>query len=386
MRGALLFALVACSPEIPEGVLLCGPSDPCPPGFYCRSSGTCYGTPESDASAGIDGAIRVDGGPPAACESDPECEDGDPCTLNDCKDRACDTTPAREGDPCGDGASRCCGGRCIQANTGAACGVACEICELNEICLDGVRCECADGFDDCDPGVTGCETNVKTDAMHCGGCTRACASTKSCIDGMCSTCVMPADCDDGQECTEDQCVGGRCVRTPRSGTCNDGNACTLMDTCTAVGTCSGTARTCSDDGNPCTSDTCNPADGSCNTLPTGSAFCIDSDACTSGDTCVGTMCMGTSYECPDSIDPPLNCSQPFCNGTGGCPEFPLSNGSACQDRAGTSRHVCWDNRCVDLDSVCCSPGTESGACCSGTPDPTDHGACMGMGRCVGGCC
>lgn len=383
MRTALLVALVACSPEIPEGLLVCGPSDPCPPGFFCRSSGRCYRTPSDDASVRLDSSVRVDGGPPIACESDAQCEDGDPCTLNECTDRVCETMPAGVGDSCGDGAARCCGGRCIQANTGAACGAACEVCEANEICVDGNRCECAGGFGDCDAGVPGCETNLNTDALHCGSCPEACSGTKSCISGMCSTCMMDLDCDDGSVCTRDRCMTGACVRKPVAGSCDDGNRCTSMDSCVA-GSCVGSVRMCPDDGNVCTSDTCNPDDGTCSTLPVV-AVCTDFDDCTMGDICMGTSCAGTPYACSDSTDPPLNCSAPSCDGFGGCTEFPLPNGTQCQNLLG-GRYVCQDGGCVDLNSVCCSPGATSGACCSASPDPRDFAACDAAGRCVPACC
>jgi hypothetical protein len=53
-------------------------------------------------------------------------------------------------------------------------------------------------------------------------------------------CLVDADCDDGNECTDDVCDASlRCVYTDGTGPCNDGDACSLDDTCQA-GACVGT--------------------------------------------------------------------------------------------------------------------------------------------------
>jgi hypothetical protein len=384
MRLAFVFALVACTPEIPEGRLVCGPSDPCPPGFACRSSGLCYRTGDVDAA-------RVDAGPdasPVACSTDAECEDGDLCTDNECKERACMTTPLEDGRPCGDAESRCCGGACIDPTSDAACGATCEVCELNETCMDGDGCDCRPGFENCDDAIPGCETNIETDPLHCGRCNAPCPSgTPACIGRVCMLCSDAKECDDGLSCTTDECIGGNCVRTPRVGEiCTDDDPCTESDVCNAGGTCSGAVRSCADDGNPCTMDVCNRADGTCSTLAVVGP-CNDGEACTSGDTCMGLTCMGSPYTCEaDDPNPPNNCTSPQCNGTGTCDPIALEDGHPCQNQVGNPRYRCQAGICIDLGSVCCSPGTESGACCAPVPDPVNFAACSGAGWCTRDCC
>lgn len=51
-------------------------------------------------------------------------------------------------------------------------------------------------------------------------------------------CSVPADCDDGNECTDDSCNAGTCENTPNIAPCDDGLACTEADVCSA-GACGG---------------------------------------------------------------------------------------------------------------------------------------------------
>ena len=51
-------------------------------------------------------------------------------------------------------------------------------------------------------------------------------------------CTVPADCDDGNACTDDTCNAGTCESTPNTAPCDDGLACTDMDVCSA-GVCTG---------------------------------------------------------------------------------------------------------------------------------------------------
>ena len=70
------------------------------------------------------------------------------------------------------------------------CGRSCAVLNATAVCSGG-ECRitaCVDGFGDCDRDVsTGCETDVRVSADHCGNCNNACGmSTKVCCDRVCS--------------------------------------------------------------------------------------------------------------------------------------------------------------------------------------------------------
>ncbi len=88
--------------------------------------------------------------------------------------------------------------------------------------------------------------------------------------------------------------------------CNDGNQCTTGDHCVG-GLCLGGKSIDCDDGNPCTDDSCSPGSGSCLHLP-NTAPCDDSDSCTSNDTCLGGVCGGVAITCPEDAV----CQDGFC--------------------------------------------------------------------------
>lgn len=57
-------------------------------------------------------------------------------------------------------------------------------------------------------------------------------------DNQCQQCTLPADCDDGNLCTDDDCVNFACVYADNTLPCNDGNPCTTDDACSG-GVCTG---------------------------------------------------------------------------------------------------------------------------------------------------
>ena len=101
------------------------------------------------------------------------CEDGDPLTVNACKDGVCAAcTPECVGKECGDDG---CGGSCGACDPG---------CPLPTICDSGVC------LATCEP---------QCDGKECGddGCGCPCG-----------------ECDDGKPCTDDSCVDGACQTAP----------------------------------------------------------------------------------------------------------------------------------------------------------------------------
>jgi hypothetical protein len=95
-----------------------------------------------------------------------------------------------------------------------------------------------------------------------------------------SACVIGADCDDGNVCTNDACDAGACVFTPRAG-------CTPCDT---------HPPDC-EDNDPCTQDEC--VAGECFNWPLDTGSCDDGLDCTNPDVCSGGVCVGAN-DCPNS--------------------------------------------------------------------------------------
>lgn len=232
----------------------------------------------------------------------------------------------------------------------------------------------ADTADTGDTDTT--DTNpVDTSPVDCTtdlGCPNTACEIGRCEGG---TCVWsPKDdgtsCDDGEVCTTlDKCLDGRCVGATVG--CDDGNACT-DDTCKPGLGCSFTPRSC-DDQNACTTDECKPAIGCVSTpivcgpvtsvcqvarcdLQLGclieaagqDVVCSDNDACTTGDRCSGTSCVGDPVSCDDNNP----CTNDLCV-AGGCISTPIAGcatspacqgklaGEACDDGdAGTSGDMC----------------------------------------------
>lgn len=188
---------------------------------------------------------------------------------------------------------------------------------------------------DCEDGDE-CTENV-CDAGECWA---------SRIEG-CFECTTTADCDDGWECSLEQCVGGRCTAewNPACECLNDGDC---------------------DDGNPATDDRCvanrcEHASRSCTDDP----GCDDMNACTT-DTCVGGLCQSAAIpgcgSCPDR------------DGDGHATRFCFPAGDDCDDMNPavnpSATEVCddmLDNDCdghVDQVDSDCSTGATT---CMGVP-------------------
>ncbi|HXH18436.1 MAG TPA: malectin domain-containing carbohydrate-binding protein [Chitinophagales bacterium] len=197
--------------------------------------------------------------------AEPSCDDGNPCTDDDCVDNQCVFTPIN--------------------------------CNDNDACT----------FDECVNGacshtvIPGC--NDPCEVLNCND--NDLCTNDACVNGNCIN--IPVRCDDNDACTDDKCEGGDCVYEPLD--CDDANACT-QDACDN-GTCSNIPIICNDN-DACTNDFC--AGGSCVFLP---VVCDDNDACTD-DACMNGGCSYVPKNCLDSNP----CTNDACI-LGVCKHFPV---------------------------------------------------------------
>ncbi|HKY64245.1 MAG TPA: vWA domain-containing protein [bacterium] len=345
--------------------------DPCAAGGECADScdeetNSCNdeaGTScnDGDGNACTSGECNGDG----ACVShnnDAECDDGNPCTLDDeCSGGDCAGTPKScdDGvsctpDSCNEGTGECENptGEC-ECVTDGDCDDGNEC--TTEFCNDQNQCERSNNENECDDGLfcNGSDTcGGGTCSVHAGDpcgtggeCANSCnEETDSCNDPAGTPCT-----DDGKVCTTNTCNGdGECVSTDNELGCDDGNPCTENDTC-SEGECNpGTEKDCADerscsedscnegtglcehdlsecgcsldadcnDGDPCTVDSCNQDSGTCDNseIDTG-ATCDDNDACTIDDQCDAEgVCGGVTLNCDDGEV----CTEDSCNTESGC--------------------------------------------------------------------
>jgi hypothetical protein len=257
---------------------------------------------------GVAGSIAalVVGTASAGCTTDPDCEDGNPCTHNECSDRGrCRSIQLEVPES-----------SCTPGSPPSACSI--DICSAQAACQRVPKCD--DGNpctnDLCD-GDGFCSYSPRADGT---GCTAdACGSAGTCqthVDASGSTTVcVGAACDDYNPCTEDACgANGSCTHTDKtSGTpcgtdhndcrlsrCNGRGSCVVKvaaenatclnpnNVCLPWGLCKGTSqgRTCEilwsacEPGQPC------PTDGlDCS----GMTLCGLVSAC-SGGQCVDQTC------------------------------------------------------------------------------------------------
>ena len=355
------------------------------------------------------------------CAVDADCDDGLPCTRDQCVDAACvssdDPALCDDGDPCTEDA--CSGGQCAHpAGTGELCDDG-DPCTVGDVCAAGtcagapVVCDhgpgpCATGvcsggqcsyapddalcgdenpctLDTCDgsghcvyaPVAGACDDGdpcTSGDACDGGGCLGVavpCDDGDPCTDDVCveGACEFtPRDCDDGVACTTDACDGGDCTSVPDDGPCDDANPCTTDACLLVVGCRSSDAHLC-DDGNPCTADTCEP-DGSCTTAALPSQPCNDGDKCTTSDVCRedGT-CAGTPTPCSDGN----LCTDDVCDGATGACSYP----STCDDGI-----PCTIESCIPFTGECTTT-LQHDLCDDGDPCTDDTCAPGGCGHAPG---
>ena len=310
------------------------------------------------------------------CTDQADCDDGNGCTTEVCnQDSACELVAQISLDCClglpapwmectsvADMATCTC-----QCNAEHQCGGSC--CGSNAYCADAGAETCA-----CDPGF----------AMVGGGCVPECAQEADCPDGYtclengtCGSCGTDADCpDDGLVCNGGSTCNqatGECQPTFMA--CPPGFQCTEPNgACVQIGKCLSPADC--DDGNGCSEETCNGA-WQCETLWEVSLDCClfqehpwsectvygDQPSCTcqcSAAHQCGATCCGSNAYCVDATSETCACDPGFTMGSGGCvpecaEEGDCPSGYSCLSN-GTCGRCQNGSDCPD-DGLACNGGT-----------------------------
>lgn len=365
------------------------------PGSCDPQTGDCDGEPFAPGTTCSDDSNctvgdACDGEGTCVSGSPRDCDDGDPCTYDECDPvTGCKHTPMPAGSLCNDDDA------CTLIDT----------CNAQGQCVGSTPLTCNDGkectSDSCN-AATGCVFANKANTETCND-GNLCTTVDKC-DGQ-GACVGSGSlsCNDGNVCTSDSCdpsVGCKYTNATSATSCDDGSLCTTNDKCNGAGGCAGTPKVCDAAADDCHAPgTCNPADGVCSAgaaLPNGS-LCNDDNACTRVDTCQSGSCVGSS---------PIVCDATECRNagacdpdTGTCGGTPKANGTACSDfNVCTLTDSCQNGSCIGTGSLSCDDGDpctidscDARTGCTHTPAATgtacdDGNACTTASQCNAGKC
>jgi hypothetical protein len=256
VHGTTACVGVACTPTCATGYLDCdgNPGNGCETDVF-SSTATCGGCAISCGSVngtatcaagmcGINcnpGFANCDGNVANGCETD---LDNDATHCGNCTNAcsAASGTPSCSAGSCsiacnagsgncdGDAANGCETATATSVIHCGACNNACSSVNGAPSCNGGsCAIACNTGFGDCNgTAADGCETNLKTDAQHCGACPTACSAnngTPSCVNGTCGIA-----CDTGFANCDGDITNG-CETNRNTDTANCGGCGT---TCTAT--------------------------------------------------------------------------------------------------------------------------------------------------------
>ena len=351
----------------------CDPGNPCIAGATCQPNGQCVGAWDTEE---------------CPCVEDGDCDDGKPCTDDSCDadTGACAQTPIAGGCYI-DGKCFWGGEPNLGVNTCQVCdpGVS-QTTWASLACDDGNPCT-SDQCDPAAGCVTSaldgneCQDDdpcTKDETCVGGICEGLCTCT---LDAHCE-----GSFDEVPACMRPACINFDCYLEPdpdaEGQACEDGDLCTAGDTCEAGGCASGAPVVCEAEGSSeCSQSQCNPGTGDCQVAYAQSgAPCNDGDPCTQGDACDGGgLCAGAAKDCSSFAD---TCNDAACE-AGVCVPTPKSGGGCDDGQTCTVQDTCdlsgdcagtWDASlpdCVCLSDADCDDGL---ACTADT--------CAGSGACV----
>ena len=272
----------------------------CDSGEIC-SGGSCVSTGcTSDSQcSGSTPRCNTATGQCVQCNFGPDCDDGNPCTVNECSNSMCSSAHAADGSACGSG--QCVGGSCVtpECATDADCGDS-NPCTINTCVSPGLANA------SCTSTPVGC--SLEPDGCCPDGCApaedadcQACSEHSDCSSGLCcgfvcrsTECSADADCSTGNPCVSGSCenpgsCNASCLVAPVSACINgDGccpAGCSVIDSDCVTGCDFNTAEACSS--------------GGCEWCPQTST-CLESVECTAGCSgnrrcsgCIWVACAGT---------------------------------------------------------------------------------------------
>jgi hypothetical protein len=308
-----------------------------------------------------------------------------------------------------------CGGACVNLKTDpancGACKNACSLANAAAGCADGLCtvAACFAGFADCDTiASNGCETNVASDPVNCGGCGKTCKlpnATAACASGLCAVAACSsgfADCDStaGNGCetnvSSDPANCGACGKIcslPNAVAACASGLCAVASCKTGFGDCDKTAA------NGCEADfATDPKNcGGCGTI------CAPTEVCTAG-TCGPPPCQPPLTDCGgacvDLKTDPAHCgacarpcsssnvASKSCAGGLCASSCQLGWGNCSQPAApapddGCERDVSANNSsCGSCSNNCTAQGGAGGLVCDGASRPKNACGCASSAACL----
>jgi hypothetical protein len=209
--------------------------------------------PNGDAGTG---GNSQDGGGNPGCQVDSDCKALlELCRAGTCVAQSCDLTPPEIQAKCGSS-----GRACLVLSNYDCADQRCVFSQPD--CDDGDPCtrdSCSESAGGCQY-VLDPPRSSETGTYCTNGVDDDCDGIMDNQEASCGGCSADVDCDDTSPCTDDKCVSNACTHTPVAAvtSCDDGNDCTVLDHCDA-GSCVGSPRDDDKDGHgavACGGDDC----------------------------------------------------------------------------------------------------------------------------------
>jgi hypothetical protein len=214
--------------------------------------------PTGDAGTGGK-TNNSDGGSSPECQVDSDCKGLlELCQSGACVAQSCSLTQAEIETKCGSSGRAC----LVLTNYDCAdqrCVFSQPDCDDGDPCTRDACFESAGGCQhDLDPPMSS-----ETGSYCTNGIDDDCDGIMDNQEASCGGCTTDLDCDDGSPCTDDKCASNACTHTPVAAvtTCDDADDCTVLDHCDA-GSCVGSPRDDDKDGHgsvACGGDDCDDA-------------------------------------------------------------------------------------------------------------------------------
>lgn len=362
------------------------------------------------------------------CDSNEECDDGNPCSNDACIGNTCKYGPVY-GDCCDESVpspSQLCEGDTVcSASDTLAAGI-CTSCNVDADCVEGNLCtieECIDNqcvasqIDNCCLAEADCNDGSNCTVDSCDLATNQCGYDNSANP---ECCVQDADCDDENVCSINVCIGNTCRVGPNSAIekcCNDDDDdCESDEICldNQCIECDVDFNPLCEDGNPCTTGACDFASKLC-TYEGVEGCCLESKDCNDGNKCTVTSCNVAANTCNEAIVVPgccnsdvdcdnnIECDLDVCLGStcrhGPDPTKPNCCGVdislgflKCDDGNDCTLSVCVDDGSGDDPfagdgiGICTHVDQEDVACCAVSEDCEDDGDASTLDVCIKGIC